>query len=166
MSASSDVRRIAVLRLALYAALAVLVLTEQWGQATSDTRLDLTQAPGRWLHDAFWLWNPRVSLGEMQNQAYGYLFPQGSFFTFFSWIGVPGWVTERLWTILLLVLACEGLRRAGRALGASPWAAAVAGLAYGLTPRYLAEIGVRSAEIVPGLVLPWALLPISSSVRS
>ena len=160
-----DERYARVLCWAVYVALAIFVVTEKWGQTTSDTRLDLAEAPGKFLGDTFSLWNPRVSLGEMQNQAYGYLFPQGSFFAALEWAQVPGWVAERFWTVLVLVVACEGLRRAARAIGLGPWAAAVAGLCYGLNPRHLAELGVRSAEILPGAVLPWALLPILHAVN-
>ena len=65
---------------------------------------------------------------------------------------------------MVLVVACEGLRRVALALGANVWAAAIAGLAYGLSPRMVAELGVRSAEILPGAVLPWALLPLVYAV--
>jgi arabinofuranan 3-O-arabinosyltransferase len=160
-----DERHARALCWAVYVALAIFVVTEKWGQTTTDTRLDLTEAPGRFLRDTFSLWNPRVSLGEMQNQAYGYLFPQGPFFAALEWAQVPGWVAERFWSVLVVVVACEGMRRAARAISLGPWAAAVAGLCYGLNPRHLAELGVRSAEILPGAVLPWALLPILHAVN-
>nr|WP_253945064.1 alpha-(1->3)-arabinofuranosyltransferase family protein [Nocardioides sp. zg-DK7169] len=140
--------------------LVFLTLVEKFGRTTTDTRLDLTNAPGTFLHDALSLWNPRVSMGELQNQAYGYLFPQGLFFWAGELAQVPGWVVERTWSALLLVVAAEGVRRLALAMSLGPWAAAVAGLAYALTPRHVTEIGVRSAEILAGAVLPWALLPI------
>ncbi|GAA4096021.1 alpha-(1-_3)-arabinofuranosyltransferase family protein [Nocardioides kongjuensis] len=155
-----DERRVRVLLWTVYAALAVFVLTEKWGQATSDTRFELTEVPGPHLAGTFHLWNPEVSLGELQNQAYGYLFPHGSFFWLAELAGVPGWLAQRGWSVLLLVVACEGVRRLARTLGTSPGAAALAGLAYGLTPRHVTEIGTRSAEVLPGAVLPWALLPV------
>lgn len=153
-------RRCRALVLTAYAALALLVMTEKWGRATSDTRFELTEVPGPHLAGTFQLWNPDVSLGELQNQAYGYLFPQGSFFVVLEALGAPGWVAQRLWSVLVLLVACEGLRRLALALGIGPWGAAVAGLAYGLVPRHVTEIGTRSAEILPAAVLPWALLPI------
>lgn len=153
-------RRVRALLLTVYAALVLLVLTEKWGRATSDTRFELTEVPGPHLAGTFQLWNPDVSLGELQNQAYGYLFPQGPFFLVLDLLGSPGWFTQRLWSALVLVVACEGLRRLARAIGAGPWGAAAAGLAYGVVPRHVTELGTRSAEILPGAVLPWALLPI------
>ena len=160
-----DGRHAAILCWTVYLVLAVFVFTEKWGQTTNDTRLDLTEAPGAFLRDTFSLWNPQVSLGELQNQAYGYLFPQGSFFAALEWAQVPGWVAERAWSVLVLIVACEGVRRVARAIPLGPWAAAVAGLCYGLNPRHIAELGVRSAEILPGAVLPWALLPILHAVN-
>ncbi|HJQ07160.1 MAG TPA: alpha-(1-_3)-arabinofuranosyltransferase family protein [Nocardioides sp.] len=153
-------RRCTALVCCVYAVLSVLVLTEQWGRTTNDTRLELTERPASYLAGTFSLWQPGTSLGELQNQAYGYLFPQGSFFTVVEWLGVPGWVTQRLWSVLLLLLACEGVRRLARALGTGPWAAAAAGLAYGLGPRIVSEFGLRSGEILPSVVLPWAVLPL------
>lgn len=153
-------RRCTALLCCVYAVLAVLVLTEQWGRTTEDTRLELTERPGSYLAGTFSLWHPGTSLGELQNQAYGYLFPQGGFFTVVEWLGVPGWVTQRLWSFLLLVVACEGVRRLARAVGSGPWAAAAAGLAYALTPRMVSEVGLRSAEMLPAAVLPWALVPL------
>ena len=110
--------------------------------------------------DSLTLWNPRVSLGELQNQAYGYLFPQGLYFAGADAAGVAGWVSERAWSVLVLVLACEGIRRLARAMMLDPWGAAVAGLFYGLSPRIVAEMGVRSAEMLPTAVIPWALIPV------
>ncbi|WP_408899208.1 alpha-(1-_3)-arabinofuranosyltransferase family protein [Nocardioides sp. R1-1] len=153
-------RRGRVLLVTLYAALSVMVFAEKWGRSTSDTRFELTEVPGPHLAGTLHLWNPDVSLGELQNQAYGYLFPQGSFFWLAELLGTPGWVAQRLWSVLVLLVACEGLRRLAVALGVGPVAAAVAGLAYGLTPRHVTEIGTRSAEILPGAVLPWAALPL------
>jgi arabinofuranan 3-O-arabinosyltransferase len=156
----TDERRCRALLVTVYAALALLVVVEKWGETTNDTRLELTETPGHYLAGTFHLWNPGVSLGELQNQAYGYLFPQGPFYALLHAAHVPGWLSERLWSVLVLLVACEGVRRLTRALGIGPWGAAAAGLAYGLVPRAVTELGVRSAEILPGAVLPWALLPI------
>ncbi|MEQ6901730.1 alpha-(1-_3)-arabinofuranosyltransferase family protein [Nocardioides sp. YIM 152588] len=158
-------RRCTVLLVTVYVSLAILVFTEKFGLATTDTRLELVEDPRSFLRSTFTLWSPDASLGELQNQAYGYLFPQGSFFVLLDALTVPGWVAERLWSFLVLLIACEGLRRVARAMALGPWAAALAGLAYGLTPRHVAELGVRSAEILPGAVLPWALLPILHSMN-
>ena len=56
------------------------MLIQQPGKATYDTRAELTERPGSFLSGAFTLWHPESNFGEFQNQAYGYLFPQGAWF--------------------------------------------------------------------------------------
>ncbi len=67
---------------------------------------------------------------------------------------------QRLWSALLLIVAYEGTRYVGRALGAGPGAGVLAGLVYALSPRLLGAVGVLSGEILPSAVLPWAVLPL------
>jgi arabinofuranan 3-O-arabinosyltransferase len=134
---------------------------QQPGRTTFDTKLDLTTDPVTFLERALHLWNPMASLGELQNQAYGYFFPQGAYFAAADLMHLPMWVSQRFWCALLLVAAYEGARRVARALRAWPWwAPTVAGLAYALAPRMIAEVGVLTGEIVPTAVLPWVLLPL------
>lgn len=117
--------------------------------------------PGAFLGRALHLWNPAASGGELQNQAYGYLFPMGPFFLGGDVLGLPPWVTQRLWCALLLVLAYTGALLLARALriGSEP-ARHVGALAYALAPRILTEIGPLSAEVLAAVMLPWVLLPL------
>ena len=89
----------------------VLMLLQQPGATTYDTRAELTERPGSFLSGAFTLWHPESNFGEFQNQAYGYLFPQGTWFWLSDLLGMPDWVSQRLWSALILVLACEGARQ-------------------------------------------------------
>jgi len=132
------------------------------GQTSFDTKFDLTADPGDFLARSLHLWNQESSFGELQNQAYGYLFPQGAFFWVGELAGIPDWVVQRLWSGLLLVVAFEGARRLWRAMapGASPWSAIVGGLAFATAPRLLGLAGVLSAEVLPTSVLPWVVLPL------
>jgi arabinofuranan 3-O-arabinosyltransferase len=132
---------------------------QQPGRTTFDTKFDLTADPAAFLGRALHLWNP-VSLGELQNQAYGYLFPQGPFFLGAQWLGVPDWLAQRVWTALLLVAAYEGARRVCRALGIPAAATLLGGLCFALSPRLLGAVGVLSGEVLPAAVLPWVLLPL------
>ncbi|MGN6160844.1 MAG: alpha-(1-_3)-arabinofuranosyltransferase domain-containing protein [Marmoricola sp.] len=157
--------RTALASLALYAAILVCAFAEQFGRTTTDTKAALVSDPSGWLRATFSLWNPGESLGDLQNQAYGYLFPMGPFFAGLHGLGIPLWAVERLWSVALIVLACEGARLVARQLGLMPWPAWLAGVVYALSPRMLSEIGVRSAEVVPTAVLPWALLPILLVLR-
>lgn len=150
---------------AAYVVVLVAFLLEKAGQATSDTKASLVDAPGELLRSTFSLWNPQVSLGELQNQAYGYLFPMGPFFAGLQALHVPPWVTERLWSWVVVVVACEGARLVCRQLGLGAWPAVAAGLVYGLNVRMVSEIGVRSAEVLPTAVIPWVLLPVLWALR-
>jgi arabinofuranan 3-O-arabinosyltransferase len=144
----------------VYLVLLLAAIFEKYGKTTNDTKTPLIESPDTFLHGAISLWNPQLSFGELQNQAYGYLFPQGPFYLLAQALQVPPWVSERIWSWLILVVGCEGGRRVARAMGMPPWAAWVAGMAYGLNPRVISQVAVRSGEILPGAVLPWVLLPI------
>ena len=131
------------------------------GRTTFDTKLDLVTDPLAFLDRALHLWNPEGSAGELQNQAYGYLFPMGPFFVAGDVAGLPPWVTQRLWCALLLALAYTGALLLARALriGSDP-ARHVGAVAYALAPRMLTEIGPVSAEAIAAVMLPWVLLPL------
>ena len=146
--------------LLVYVVLLAFALFEQVGRTTSDTKTPLIVSPGAFLHQATTLWDPLTNFGELQNQAYGYLFPQGPFFLVTQALHVAPWVAERVWSVLVIAVAAEGLRLVARSIGLTPWAAWVAGMSYGLSPRILSEVGVRSAEILPTAALPWVVLPV------
>ncbi|GIJ21953.1 alpha-(1-_3)-arabinofuranosyltransferase [Micromonospora lutea] len=146
--------------------LSLLLLTaiafgQRPGQVTFDTKLDLAANPLHFMARALHLWNPEATSGELQNQAYGYLFPMGPFFAVGQWLAVPPWITQRLWTALLLAAAFYGLLRLARALniGTEPTRYAAA-LGYALAPRILTEVGALSSETLAASMLPWVLLPL------
>lgn len=153
--------------LAVVASLVLLTFLQRPGRTTFDTKFDLTTDPGAFLERTLHLWNPQLSFGELQNQAYGYLFPQGTFFLTGDLLGLPDWVVQRLWSALILVAAYDGARRLMRALvvPTSAWVPVVAGLAYALSPRLLGLSGVLTAEILPTAVLPWVVLPLVHALR-
>ncbi len=154
------------------AAAAALVLTfaQSPGQISPDTKLDLTANPLRFLARAFNLWNSELPFGQAQNQAYGYLFPHGTFFLIGDLVGLPGWVTQRLWWALLLVVGFWGIVRVAEALGdgrgiGSPTSRVVAAVAYALSPRVLTTLGAISSETLPMMLAPWVLLPVVLVLR-
>ncbi|WP_433551942.1 alpha-(1-_3)-arabinofuranosyltransferase domain-containing protein [Micromonospora zamorensis] len=153
-------------RVAPGTALSLLLLTviafgQRPGQVTFDTKLDLAADPVRFLARALHLWNPEATSGELQNQAYGYLFPMGPFFAGGQLLGLPPWITQRAWSALLLAVAFYGLLRLARALkiGAEP-SRYLAALGYALAPRMLTEVGALSSETLAAALLPWVLLPL------
>lgn len=139
-----------------------------WGETSFDTKSDLAVSPGEFLSRSLHLWNGQASFGELQNQAYGYLFPQGSFAWVGELLGLPAWVVQRLWVAVVLVVAYEGVRRLFLALpGHGPWpsrsgAAVLAGLVYAAAPRVGGIAGVLSSEVTPPALLPWAVLAVVS----
>lgn len=148
-------------RLLVLIALAVSPFLHDRGKLTFDTKLDLSLNPAAFLQRALHLWDPQGGLGQLQDQAFGYLFPTGPFFLAGRAAGVPPWVTERAWEALILVLACEGARRLSREMTrASASMALLAGVAYALSPRMLTVVGPISSEALPMALLPWALLPL------
>lgn len=144
----------------VYLVLLMAALLEQVGKTTNDTKTPLIESPTAFLQGSLGLWNPTLSLGELQNQAYGYLFPQGPFYLLTELVNLAPWISERLWSCLILVAGCEGARRLAQAMAMSPWSAWVAGMAYGLNPRVISQVGTRTGEILPMAALPWVALPI------
>jgi arabinofuranan 3-O-arabinosyltransferase len=140
------------------------------GQISPDTKLDLTANPLRFLARATNLWNSELPFGQAQNQAYGYLFPHGAFFLAGHLLGLPGWVTQRLWWALLLAVGFWGLLRVAEALNdgkglGSPTSRVIAAAAFALSPRVLTTLGSISSETLPIMLAPWVLLPTIVALR-
>ena len=135
-------------------------------QISPDTKLDLTANPLRFLARAANLWNSDLPFGQAQNQAYGYLFPHGAFFLAGDLLGLPGWVTQRLWWALLLTVGFWGLLRVAEALGIGNTSSRViAATAFALSPRVLTTLGAISSETLPMMLAPWVLLPVILALR-
>ncbi len=143
-----------------------LTFTQSPGRISPDTKLDLTANPLRFLARATNLWNSELPFGQAQNQAYGYLFPHGTFFLLGHALGVPGWVTQRLWWALLLTVGFWGLLRVAEALRiGSPASRVIAAVAFALSPGVLTTLGSISSETLPMMLAPWVLLPTILALR-
>ncbi|BBY63626.1 alpha-(1-_3)-arabinofuranosyltransferase [Mycolicibacterium helvum] len=144
----------------------VLCFAQSPGLISPDTKLDLTANPLRFLARAANLWNSDLPFGQAQNQAYGYLFPHGAFFLLGDTLGVPGWITQRLWWALLLTAGFWGLLRVAEALGIGTTPSRVIGaVAFALSPRVLTTLGSISSETLPMMLAPWVLLPVILALR-
>lgn len=131
------------------------------GRISPDTKLDLTAAPLRFLARAVNLWSSELPFGQVQNQAYGYLFPHGAFFLIGDLVGLPGWVIQRLWWALLLTVGFWGLLRVAETLRiGTPTARLIGAAAFALSPRVLTTLGSISSETLPMMLAPWVLLPV------
>ncbi len=148
------------------AVLTVVSFLQRPGRTTFDTKLDLAVDPLAFLGRALHLWNPEATGGELQNQAYGYLFPMGPFFATGQLLGLSPWIVQRVWCALLLCVAFGGMLLLARALRIGSEPARFAGaLGYALAPRMLTEIGPLSAEMLPAALLPWVMLPLVRANR-
>ncbi|HTM86222.1 MAG TPA: alpha-(1-_3)-arabinofuranosyltransferase family protein, partial [Mycobacterium sp.] len=106
------------------------------GRISPDTKLDLTADPLRFLARAVNLWSSELPFGQVQNQAYGYLFPHGAFFLAGDLVGLPGWIVQRLWWAVLLTVGFWGLLRVAEALRiGTPTARLIGAAAFALSPR-------------------------------
>ncbi|MFC5287028.1 alpha-(1-_3)-arabinofuranosyltransferase family protein [Actinokineospora guangxiensis] len=148
------------------ALLVLVAFLQRPGRTTFDTKLDLAVDPLGFLFRALRLWNPESTAGEIQNQAYGYLFPMGPFFAACDALGLPPWIAQRLWCALLLCVAFGGALALARAMRiGTPLARYLGAFGYALAPRMLTEIGPVSAEMLPAVLLPWIMLPLVRAER-
>ena len=130
------------------------------GRISEDTKNDLYVDPWGFLARALHLWDPQVTWGGLQNQAFGYLFPMGPFFGLGSEI-LPIWVVQRLWWMALLTAGFVAMLGLLRALGVSgSWVRVVSALAYVLAPRVISTLGGLSSEAQPQLLAPAILWPL------
>ena len=127
------------------------------GTIAGDTKLDLTANPGGFLQRALHMWDPHGAFGQLQNQAYGYLFPVGPVHWLLSETGMPEWVAQRVWWTAVLGVAFLGMWRLAGALGVgTPWARYAGALFFALAPRFLGEVAVTSVEVWPMAVAPFS----------
>lgn len=156
-----------------YAAVCLVLVTvclnTDSGRVAPDTKLDLTVAPGAFLARALTLWDAHGFAGQLQNQAYGYLFPMGPFFWLGHAVGIPAWAVQRLWWSVLLCAAFLGvIVLAGRLGIGSPLSRLIGGAAYATTPHVVTLLGSNSIEALPTCVAPWVLVPLvgSAAIRA
>lgn len=155
-------RRLTGRGVVIVAACALIVsFLQSPGRIAADTKLDLTANPIGFLSRAAHLWTPNAPLGQVQNQAYGYFFPHGSFFALGHLLHLPPWVTQRLWWALLLAIGVVGIVRLAEALRlGSPGSRVIAALIFVVSPRVLTTLGSISSETLPMVLAPWALVPV------
>ena len=144
-------------------ALAALLATDP-GRMTFDTKLGVDIDPVGFYRLLWHLWNPLEWFGALQDQYIGYAWPMGAYYLIAHLLHVPVWLAERLWMSLLIVTAFWGLVRLAEALriGSRP-TRLLAGAAFALWPTFTILIGSSSAGVLPGVLAPWAVLPLARS---
>ncbi|WP_216903782.1 alpha-(1-_3)-arabinofuranosyltransferase, partial [Nocardia alni] len=137
----------------------LLTFLQAPGLTVADTKYDLAQNPLGFLRRAAHLWSSQAPMGQVQNQAYGYFFPHGAFFALGHAIGLPAWMTQRIWWALLILAGFWGVVRLCEVLGiGTRGSRVIAALAFALSPRVLTTLGSISSETLPMMLAPWVLL--------
>lgn len=147
-------RRLSTAPLVLALAAYLPALATAPGAVAADTKQYLVLDPGRLLATAASLWDPGQFGGHVTHQQVGYLWPMGPWFWLGHALGLPAWVTQRVWLGTVFLAAGLGMRWLARHLGLAGPGAFVAALAYQLSPFVLSY-----ANRTSGLLLPWAGLP-------
>jgi arabinofuranan 3-O-arabinosyltransferase len=131
------------------------------GRMVFDTKLGVDVNAGEFLSRLWSLWNPLEWFGSLQDQYIGYAIPMAPFFLAGQLLHVPIWIIERLWLSLLITVGFAGLVKLARALNiGSDSSRLLAGVVFVLWPTFTIAIGSTSAAALPGLVVPWAVLPL------
>ncbi|RJO76811.1 DUF3367 domain-containing protein [Nocardia panacis] len=145
----------------------LLTFLQAPGLTVADTKYDLAQNPLGFLERAAHMWSSQAPMGQVQNQAYGYFFPHGAFFSVGHLLGIPAWITQRVWWALLLLAGFWGIIRLCELLGiGGRGSRVIAGLTFALAPRVLTTLGSISSETLPMMLAPWVLLaPAALGVR-
>ncbi len=140
---------------AFFALAYVPVLRMHPGEIEADTKSYLYLDPARFLKRAVSLWDPHIAMGTLSHQTIGYLFPMGPYYLLLHELGVPAWVSQRLWLGTLVLLAGYGMRYMLRTLGVEGAGIGVAMIAYAFTPYVLGYTSIYSALLLPWAALPW-----------
>lgn len=136
------------------------------GRLLPDTKLDMPLNPGGFLTRALHMWDPSSYFGQVQNQAYGYLFPMGPWFLAGRLAGLAPWVVQRLWLTLVLCTAFLGIVKLAAVLRiGTPGTRLLAGVAYTFAPGAQELLSVNSSEFWPTALLPWIVLPLVHGTR-
>lgn len=150
-----------------WALVLVAFLAVSPGKMTFETKLGVALDPWRFLGDLGSLWNGNVGLGGIANQYVGYAFPALPYYGLMDLLQVPVWLAERLWLSLIVTAAFWGaLRLAERLRVGTPASRVLGAVAYALWPTFTIVIGSTSAAALPGALLPWVLLPLTSAAYS
>lgn len=139
-------------------ALGLIFFLQSPGLTAADTKLDLVADPWKFLTGALSAYSDTFTLGQLQNQAYGYLFPQGFFFLLAA--PLPDWIAQRLWWTLVCGVGFSGFMVLSRKLRVgTPTFRLIAASLYAMSPHTLTTLGAISSETWPAMVAPWILAP-------
>lgn len=137
------------------------MLIQPWGEVAADTKLDLMVDPAGFLTGAAAAYSPEFTLGQLQNQAYGYLFPHGLFFLLTDFL--PDWVAQRAWWTVVIGTGLSGFLVLLRCVRiGSPAFQFLAAVLFAFSPRSLTTLTAISSETWPVMLSPWVLAAVLS----
>ena len=144
----------------------LLLLANDPGRMFFETKLSVDLDPAGFYASLWHLMDPRNTFGALNNQTIGYAAPMGPFYLAGQLAHVPVWLTERLWLSLIIAVGFAGLVKLAEALDiGSPASRLLAGLVFALWPTFTIVIGSTSSAALPGMLAPWAVLPLTTAVR-
>ncbi len=146
-------------------ALAIFLLQAP-GHLVFDTKLDLVINPGGLLKSLSHLWDGSRYQGTLQDQYIGYAWPMGPFFALGSLLDIPMWIVQRAWEAMVFTVALYGMVRLLEALDFGTFGSrAFSALAFALWPTFTMLIGSTSYAILPGALLPLAVVPLVNGMK-
>src|SRR5271170_2340123 len=144
----------------------LILLANDPGRMFFDTKLSVDLNAWGYYASLWHLMNPLNTFGALNNQAIGYAVPMAPFYLAGQLVHVPVWLIERLWLALIIAVGFGGLVKLADALGiGSPSSRFLAGLVFALWPTFTVVIGSTSSAALPGMLAPWAVLPLVVAVR-
>ncbi|HEV3289821.1 MAG TPA: alpha-(1-_3)-arabinofuranosyltransferase family protein, partial [Streptosporangiaceae bacterium] len=144
----------------------LVLLANDPGRMFFETKLSVDLDPSGFYAGLWHLMDPLFGFGTLNNQAIGYAVPMAPFYLAGHLAHVPVWLIERLWLSLIIAVGFGGLVKLAEALGiGSPASRLLAGLVFALWPTFTIVIGSTSASALPGMLAPWAVLPLVTAVR-
>ena len=147
----------------------VIAFAQRPGETYTDSRIELTVDPGRFLGRVAEMWTSSGDLGHVHGGLFaGYLFPQAPWFAAADAVGLPLWIAQRALLGLVLFLAAWGVVRLMDALWSAERGIAHlgAGLFYAISPYVVVSIAVRgTVPLLAYAALPWILLAVHRGVH-
>ena len=143
------------------------ILLTSPGKVVADTKEYLYLDPGRLLERAPYMWTPNIALGTVTHQQIGYLFPTGPYYWIMHMLGVPAWVSQRLWFGTILIVAALGVLYLMRTLHVRGPGVPLAAVDVHARARTRSNFVSRiSVLLLPMCGLPWMLAFAIRAARS
>lgn len=147
-----------------------VALIQRPGEVVAETKVDLYVDPSRFLESVLSVWSPTVDLGHVFGAQYsGYAWPFAPWMAAGDALGLPVWLTHRLWLGTLLAVAAVGAARLVARLAPdaarSPLAAGAAGLLYAINPYTTVYLDRTSITLLTYAALPWLVLAVERGLR-